>query len=208
MRDSWSLANGRWQYLGLEFDNETGSLHTHARECFNLEGFFNKLDRFAFKYPSQTPYGYAKQNPFRYHDASGDTIRIIGDAKFIEAVQNLINILKESDEGIKTMIEDLELSENNHYILNWDKKRPENETRAADGKWKFKAGQKKDENHISTGTMIFFNPFSPFSDKESEKMKDPKDIRQLGWDTNCLMRRILTKVKQIIQLLVYFRCLR
>ncbi len=74
VRDGKSLVSGRWQYLGLEYDGETGSLHTAAREFFNLEGFFNKPDRFEFKYPSHTPYGYAKQNPFRYHDASGDSL--------------------------------------------------------------------------------------------------------------------------------------
>ncbi|MGV0946760.1 hypothetical protein ACTS91_03755 [Empedobacter falsenii] len=39
-------------------------------------GRFNKIDRFAEKYPNLTPYNYAANNPIRFVDVKGDSIWI------------------------------------------------------------------------------------------------------------------------------------
>jgi RHS repeat-associated protein len=102
--------------LGLEFDNETGSLHTNAREYFALEGFFNKPDRFEFLYPAYSPYHYSKNNPFRYSDASGDTAT---------APEIVVTADKEEDESPTTV----------DYILNHRAVTGSSVWRSSDGMW-------------------------------------------------------------------------
>ncbi|MDX2128388.1 MAG: RHS repeat-associated core domain-containing protein [Chloroherpetonaceae bacterium] len=79
-RQSWiKSGDGRWKFLGLELDNETGSTHTNARELFNFEGVFNRPDRFESKYPNLSPYIYGKVNPLKYIDKTGDSSVVLVD---------------------------------------------------------------------------------------------------------------------------------
>ncbi len=72
-RDSWSLANGRWKYLGAEADNETGTLHLDTREHDGWVGRWWQVDPLWRLYPHQSPYIYGNANPFRFRDRNGMT---------------------------------------------------------------------------------------------------------------------------------------
>jgi RHS repeat-associated protein len=77
VRDSWSLANGRWKYIGKELDNETNSLDFGARHFDALVGIWNSVDPLWAKYPALSPYTYAAQNPTSAYDPDGRLVIFI-----------------------------------------------------------------------------------------------------------------------------------
>ncbi|MDX2130006.1 MAG: M15 family metallopeptidase [Chloroherpetonaceae bacterium] len=116
-RQSWFRSgDGRWKFLGLELDNETGSTHTNARELFNFEGVFNRPDRFDYKYPHLSPYIYGAQNPFKFSDTSGDSLikvliddksgfihgktEVVIDHTILEDFTNLLNLAVQTETHI------------------------------------------------------------------------------------------------------------
>jgi len=76
VRDSWSLANGRWKYIGKELDNETNSLDFGARHLLDV-GVWNTIDPLWSKYPSLSPYTYGANNPFKFIDVDGRDILVV-----------------------------------------------------------------------------------------------------------------------------------
>ncbi len=100
VRDSWSLANGRWKYLGAEADNETGTLHLDAREHDGLIGRLWQVDPMWQLYPHQSPYIYGNANPFRFRDRNGmssDTLTVEAEEievedDYIAPMQSLLDV--------------------------------------------------------------------------------------------------------------------
>ncbi|MCB9326732.1 MAG: hypothetical protein H6571_23595 [Lewinellaceae bacterium] len=62
-------------YNGKEFNEEIGWYDYGARWYDPAIGRFNKIDRFAEKYVSMSPYGYAANNPISIIDINGDSIK-------------------------------------------------------------------------------------------------------------------------------------
>jgi RHS repeat-associated protein len=73
VRDSWSLANGRWKYIGKEFDGETATLDLEAREYDPLVGHFWQVDPLMHtpELAGYSPYHYSFNNPYKFKDPDG-----------------------------------------------------------------------------------------------------------------------------------------
>jgi RHS repeat-associated protein len=153
VRQTWrSAGDGRWKFLGKELDTETQSTHLEAREFGNLEGVFNKPDRFEHQYPDLSPYSYAAQNPLRKSDESGDTIKINtqnAPEGFEKRTQEYLNQLKKDDPNLKKMVEALEKSPEIHEISY-----REGEALS------FSQNDIKEKNNQPTGSFIIFDPYS------------------------------------------------
>jgi len=67
-------ANAKYKFGGKERDGETGTSHYGWREYDGWNGRLNRPDRFDFKYPSYSPYGYCAGNPVNFVDVAGDSI--------------------------------------------------------------------------------------------------------------------------------------
>ncbi|SMC92676.1 M91 family zinc metallopeptidase, partial [Moheibacter sediminis] len=68
----------QYKYNGKELQDEL-NLNTYAygwRDYDPATARFNKIDRFAEKYPNASPYHYAGNNPTRFTDVKGDSIWI------------------------------------------------------------------------------------------------------------------------------------
>jgi RHS repeat-associated protein len=91
VRDGATLSNGRWLYLGKEFDGETATLHLDAREYDPFVGF-TQLDPLWAKYPAHTPYHYGMLNPFKFADPEGlDNFYTINGILLIERTGSTIH---------------------------------------------------------------------------------------------------------------------
>jgi RHS repeat-associated protein len=64
----------RYQFTGYEKDEETGLSYAGARNLWSELGIFTSVDRFAEKFPWQSGYVYAGNNPVNFVDANGDSI--------------------------------------------------------------------------------------------------------------------------------------
>ncbi|MEC7262380.1 MAG: RHS repeat-associated core domain-containing protein, partial [Bacteroidota bacterium] len=70
-----SVAN-KWKFGGKEYEDDLGK-NTVAYEWRDYDpaiGRFGKIDRFAEKYGSLSPYAFTKNNPMRYREMAGDSI--------------------------------------------------------------------------------------------------------------------------------------
>jgi RHS repeat-associated protein len=66
----------KFKLQGQELEEELGK-NTYAYQWRDYDpalGRFNKIDRFAIKYESHSPYGFTKNNPIRYREMKGDSI--------------------------------------------------------------------------------------------------------------------------------------
>jgi RHS repeat-associated protein len=59
------------RFSAYHFDQESGTLYAGARNLDPLRGNFNSVDRFAEKFPWQSPYAYCNNNPLIYVDTDG-----------------------------------------------------------------------------------------------------------------------------------------
>jgi RHS repeat-associated protein len=76
-----TISNGnstaqKFGYQGQELEEELGknTLAYQWRDYDPAIGRFNKIDRFALKYESNSPYSFTKNNPIRYREMKGDSI--------------------------------------------------------------------------------------------------------------------------------------
>ena len=72
-----------YQFTGYEKDQETGLHYAGARYYDSRLSTFLSVDRFAEKFPGQSPYCYAGNNPIRYMDVNGDSIWITHNTGFL-----------------------------------------------------------------------------------------------------------------------------
>jgi RHS repeat-associated protein len=92
----------KYQYNGKELNEELGLdwLDYGARWYDASIGRFSSTDRFAEKYYPMTPYQYGANNPIKYIDINGDSLRLnfIGDNKS-ESLIGLMGIISNALEG-------------------------------------------------------------------------------------------------------------
>ncbi len=70
-RNQTGSADGRYKYIGVEQDLETGYLATGKRLYDTWSGRFGIVDQLEPFYPGVSPYCYSFDNPVRYEDPSG-----------------------------------------------------------------------------------------------------------------------------------------
>ena len=68
--------NTPYLFNAKEFDEETGMYYYGARYYDPRLSLWMSVDRFAEKYPATSGYNYAINNPVRYIDINGDSIRV------------------------------------------------------------------------------------------------------------------------------------
>jgi RHS repeat-associated protein len=71
MRSSISSADGRYMFTGKERDASTGLDYFGARYYDSWSVRWDQVDPLENKYPSLSPYNYAKNNPLRFIDLDG-----------------------------------------------------------------------------------------------------------------------------------------
>ncbi|MGB0522486.1 MAG: DUF6443 domain-containing protein [Flammeovirgaceae bacterium] len=74
--DQEGMPNNRWTYNGKELEKRTDWFEYGQRDYDPQLGRFHKVDRFAEKYGSLTPYHYGANNPIKYIDINGDSLWI------------------------------------------------------------------------------------------------------------------------------------
>jgi len=98
MEGTWSQGSlspdNDYLYNGKELDQDFGLdwYHYGARMYDPTIGVFTGTDRFASNYSFQSPYVYAANNPIKFIDVNGDSIRIGGEDSF---VTNALNSLQQ-----------------------------------------------------------------------------------------------------------------
>ncbi len=89
-----ALANDtaqKWKYANEEYEEELGK-NTVAYQWRDYDpaiGRFNKVDRFAEKYVSHSPYAFTKNNPILYREIAGDSI--VDSDNIVRDFRNVIN---------------------------------------------------------------------------------------------------------------------
>ncbi|MEP3385316.1 MAG: RHS repeat-associated core domain-containing protein, partial [Flavobacteriaceae bacterium] len=70
------VENNYQTFQGEELEEDLGknTIAYQWRDYDPAIGRFNKIDRFAIKYESHSPYGFTKNNPVRYREMAGDSI--------------------------------------------------------------------------------------------------------------------------------------
>ena len=104
-----------YQFTGYEKDQETGLHYAEARYYDSRLSIFLSVDRFAEKFPWQSPYCYASNNPIRYMDINGDSAWRINNqwnAEYISKYHQYVpsQIQQYYNNGEKFTCEDLALS--------------------------------------------------------------------------------------------------
>ena len=80
-------------FQGQELEEELGknTLAYQWRDYDPAIGRFNKIDRFAEKYANLTPYHFASNNPIRFVEVAGDSLKIDGSKKGVKAFNKTVN---------------------------------------------------------------------------------------------------------------------
>ena len=104
-----------YQFTGYEKDQETGLHYAGARYYDSRLSIFLSVDRFAGKFPWQSPYCYASNNPIRYMDVNGDSAWRINNqwnTEYISKYHQYVpsQIQQYYNNGKKFTCEDLALS--------------------------------------------------------------------------------------------------
>ena len=76
---SGSTYDSPYQFLGNEFDSESGYNNMNARYYWSNLGMFLSVDKMSDKYPMFTPYNYSANNPIMYKDPTGYDIDPAGE---------------------------------------------------------------------------------------------------------------------------------
>lgn len=95
----------RYQYVSKEFDTEAGTLHFGQRDYDPWAGFFHSVDRFADKYPWQSPYSYALDNPELFVDINGDSVVTISGQQWIQPTQ--VTVTPQNQERVTIAIPEI-----------------------------------------------------------------------------------------------------
>ncbi len=82
-RNSAGSADGRYKYISVEQDVETGYDAMGARLYDPWSGRFRQTDILSDLYPDQSPYSYSYNNPILFEDASGDSANLSTDAGWV-----------------------------------------------------------------------------------------------------------------------------
>ena len=85
----------RYLFTGYERDNESGLDYAGARYYNSTLGIFHSVDRFAEKFPWQTPYCISSNNPINAIDVNGDSTAVLNLGGFIGHTAMLV----QNDEG-------------------------------------------------------------------------------------------------------------
>jgi len=118
-------ANYKYKYNGKELQEEL-NLNIYAygwRDYDPAIGRFNKIDRFAEKYTSITPYNYALNNPSYFIDVKGDSIAVP------QQYRSKINTILEQSFGENAS--NFSYSSNGMLVFNGNKKSLSNNERKA-----------------------------------------------------------------------------
>ncbi len=104
-----------YQFTGYEKDQETGLHYAGARYYDSRLSIFLSVDRFAEKFPWQSPYCYGSNNPIRYMDVNGDSAWRINNqwnTEYISKYHQYVpsQIQQYYNNGKKFTCEDLALS--------------------------------------------------------------------------------------------------
>jgi RHS repeat-associated protein len=82
MEGNWNGASGenKYQYNGKEWNDDFGlGLNDYGRRMYDPAlGRFGVIDRFSEKYLSLNPYQYGANNPIKFIDVNGDSIKVQG----------------------------------------------------------------------------------------------------------------------------------
>ena len=101
----YSEDSGRYQFTGYEKDDETSYLYAQARYYNARTGRFNQPDTLLPEIydPQQlNRYSYARNNPYRYVDKSGQWIDVVLDIGFI--LWDVVDIIRDpSSENLKSL---------------------------------------------------------------------------------------------------------
>ncbi|NET37573.1 MAG: RHS repeat-associated core domain-containing protein [Cyanothece sp. SIO1E1] len=95
-----------YKFTGYEKDNEAGLdiYHANARGYDPVLGRFMQIDDFYDKYPDQSPYNYALNNPMFYTDITGDTVEIAYSKLAGGAAYHVSIIHRDNETGEETNI--------------------------------------------------------------------------------------------------------
>lgn len=129
----YSISKNNYKYNGKEVLEEMNiGLQNYGMRMYdNVIGRFTTKDRFAEKYATMSPYQYGANNPVKYVDVNGDSIKI-GDLNYVpgmktsdkysEYINNVIESLNFIfNNGGKKEIKKLSNSINNYFILESNK---------------------------------------------------------------------------------------
>ena len=111
-----------YKYNAKEMDEETGLYYYGARYYDARLSRFLSVDRYASKYPGQSPYNYVANNPIRFIDPTGDTIDVPNNARMDQTLNDLAKIYA-TPEG-KKRIDLLQSSERTFTINGIDGDNP------------------------------------------------------------------------------------
>ncbi len=78
---NYGLQDSRYKFVNMERDVETGYDNNDDRIYDSRIFRSNSVDPFASKDPSQSPYSYAGNNPIKFYDAHGDSIKSEGESR-------------------------------------------------------------------------------------------------------------------------------
>ncbi len=98
--------NDNYKFTGHERDDEAGLTldYMMARNYDPVIGRFMQIDNFHDKYPDQSPYNYALNNPLFYTDITGDTVEIAYSELEVPGFYHVSVIYRDNETGEETNI--------------------------------------------------------------------------------------------------------
>ena len=89
-----AFSGNQYKNNSKELDDANGlnTYHYGMREYDPKIARFNRVDRFADKYPSLSPYSYAANNPIVFIDVNGDSLTVSGDQTAIAEFIRISNL--------------------------------------------------------------------------------------------------------------------
>ena len=85
-----SSSSHSYTYNGKELEAETG-WHDYGQRVYDQQiGRFNKVDRFANKYMALSSYQYGTNNPIKYIDVNGDSLKLNNAQRSLQDLKLLV----------------------------------------------------------------------------------------------------------------------